>query len=75
MWCSVNTNKPVVSQECEWLNSKSVPVLCRIKSGRITVCVLELDDEGIYHWYEDDSEYWNVSHSVTHWMYLPEFKE
>ena len=52
---------------------ESAPVLCFFKSGCMNVVYLRADPEGVYspQWVTNDSESWDVTGSVTHWMPLP----
>jgi len=76
-WKSAN-ELPELHQE--WASPlRSDPVLVHRKSGKICTAVYEVwldeDDESQEcdaKWVTDDSEGWDITTEVTHWMSLPE---
>lgn len=57
---------------------RSQPVLTYNKFDTQAVCYCEMDIDldtgeldGYLRWYTNDSETWNVTNEITHWMPLP----
>jgi len=73
-WTSVKDKLPEVTQENEYSEFTSGPVLVyHAKWG--TMCVAAYRawdiDEPVFVWNTCDSEGWDITDEVTHWMPLP----
>ena len=73
MWISVNDRLPEMIKD-GYYDAESQPVLCVLwKDTYPTICIMtQYDDEKKPRWKTCDSEGWEVTDGVTHWMPCPE---